>query len=182
MKKFIFALFMLTAAAVIIASPVISHAISHNNPADKMINIQFAPQKVVFMGSTFAEIVTIDVYEYRPAGRRDPFAPLVVKPEPIKEPLKEPRPLKPRLPLESYDVKEFRLIATLWNKAGYYALIKLPDDKSYTIREGMKLGLHGGKVYKITKDSVIIRENIRDHRGVLVPRDTILKLRPEDKG
>jgi hypothetical protein len=37
-------------------------------------------------------------------------------------------------------------------------------------------------VYKITKDSVIIRENIRDHRGVLVPRDIILKLRPEDKG
>jgi Tfp pilus assembly protein PilP len=171
MKKFIFALFMLTVAAVIIfASPAISQSISHKNQADKRTNMQFA------------ETVTIDVYEYRPAGRRDPFAPLVVKPEPIKELVKEPRPLKPSMPLESYDVKEFRLIATLWNKAGYYALIKLPDDKSYTIREGMKLGLHGGKVYKITKDSVIIRENIRDHRGVLVPRDIILKLRPEDKG
>jgi type IV pilus assembly protein PilP len=159
--------FVLLAALIIFVSLAISQSISYDNPADKKINMQLA------------EAVTTVVYEYRPAGRRDPFTPLVVKPEPVKE----PRPLKPRgLPIKSYDVKEFRLIATLWNKVGYHALIKLPDDKSYTIREGMKLGLHGGKVYKITRDSVIIRENIRDHRGVFVPRDTILKLRPEEEG
>jgi Tfp pilus assembly protein PilP len=53
----------------------------------------------------------------------------------------------------------------------------LPDKKSYTIKEGMVLGLYGGKVEKITKDTVVIREFIKDYRGNLKPKDTILKLR-----
>jgi Tfp pilus assembly protein PilP len=52
----------------------------------------------------------------------------------------------------------------------------LPDKKSYTITEGMTLGLQGGKVVKITKDSVVIREYIRDYRGEMKPRESILKL------
>jgi len=163
-------MFVLLAAVIIFAGTAIfqalAHALSHENIDDKRTNMQFV------------EIVFTDVYNYRPAGRRDPFAPLVVKPKPVRE----PRPLKPGVPVESYDISEFILIATLWNKAGHYAVIRLPDGKSYTIREGMKLGLHGGKVYKITKDSVIIRENIKDHRGTFVPRDKILKLRLEDEG
>jgi len=85
------------------------------------------------------------------------------------------------IPIESYEVSEFKLIAILWDKTKYYAVITLPDGKSYTIKEGVKLGLHGGKVYKIIKDSVIIREQIRDYRGVLSPKDTVLKLRREEE-
>ncbi len=55
-------------------------------------------------------------------------------------------------------------------------LIRLPDKKNYTITEGMTIGLQGGKVEKITKDSVVIREFIKDYRGNIKPRDTILKL------
>ncbi len=154
--------FVLLAAVMAIAISVIDPQIGisgTSNPADKRTGTQ---------GVT--EVVTIAVYEYRPAGRRDPFMPLTIKPEPARQP--------------QMLVPELRLIATLWNKDGYYALIRLPDDKSYTIREGMdlgKLGLHGGRVYKIMKDSVIIREKIRDHRGVFTQRDIILKLRPEDE-
>ena len=131
--------FVLLSAAVIIAVSAI------DSLADKRTDAQ---------GVTKA--VTIGVYEYRPAGRRDPFVPLAVKPTPEKE-------LQILAPA-------FRLIATLWNKDGYYALIRLPDGRSYTIREGMdlgKLGLHGGRVYKITKDFVIIREKIRDHKVIM---------------
>jgi Tfp pilus assembly protein PilP len=55
----------------------------------------------------------------------------------------------------------------------------LPDNKSYTIRKGMTLGLYGGKVEDITKDKVLIREQVKDYRGQLKTKDTILKLRKE---
>ncbi|MEW6116590.1 MAG: pilus assembly protein PilP [Nitrospirota bacterium] len=120
-----------------------------------------------------AEKKTVPVYEYTSQGRRDPFMPLVVKADIDKKGL---------TPIESYEVVEFKLIAVLWNRSGYYAVITLPDGKSYTIREGMKLGLHRGKVQRITRDAVIIREHVRDYSGVVNPRDTILKLRREEEG
>jgi Tfp pilus assembly protein PilP len=58
----------------------------------------------------------------------------------------------------------------------------LPDKKSYTITEGTKLGLYEGKVQKITKDMVVIREYVKDYRGEIKPRDLILKLRKEGGG
>ena len=113
-------------------------------------------------------------YEYSAGSRRDPFVPLIVK--------ADAKPAKGLTPMESYEVAEFKLIAILWDNSKYYAVITLPDGKSYTVREGTKLGLHGGKIYKITKDSVIIREQARDYRGVLAPKDTVLKLRREEEG
>ena len=82
-------------------------------------------------------------------------------------------------PVENYDVSEIKLSAILWDKKHYYALIPLPDNKSYTIRKGMTLGLYGGKVQDITSDSVLIREQIKDYRGQLKTKDTLLKLRNE---
>lgn len=117
---------------------------------------------------------TAVVYEYNPKGRRDPFAALIVKAAPEKK-----RGLTPMENVETADVK---LIAVLWNKSGYYAVITLPDGKSYTIREGAKLGLNGGSVYKITKNSVIIREQARDERGRIIRKDITLKLRREEEG
>lgn len=121
-----------------------------------------------------ATAVAVGVYEYNPKGKRDPFMTLIVKSEPERK--------KGFTPVENYDVVEFRLIAVLWDNAQYYAVITLPDGKSYTIKEGTKLGLHGGKVFRITKSSVVIREQLRDQRGTVKPKDTILKLRREEEG
>ncbi len=114
-----------------------------------------------------------DVYAYEQKGRRDPFVSLV---EVAKE---KPKRLRGAKPIENFDVDEIRLIAILWAKKQYYALITLPDGKSYTIRKGTTLGLYGGKVEEITKDSVVIREHVKDYRGQLKTKDTILKLRKE---
>lgn len=121
-----------------------------------------------------APVNPIPFYEYGGGRRRDPFTPLIVKTETEKK--------RGATPIEGFEVSELRLIAILWNKAGYYAMVTLPDGKSYTVREGTKLGLHGGKVYKITRDSVIIREQITDYKGKTKPKDTILKLRGEEQG
>jgi len=114
-----------------------------------------------------------EVYVYEQKGRRDPFMSLV---QVSKE---KPKRLSGRRPIENFDVDEIKLVAILWDTKQYYALITLPDNKSYTIRKGMTLGLYGGKVEDITKDKVLIREHVKDYRGQPKTKDTILKLRKE---
>lgn len=114
-----------------------------------------------------------EIYVYEQKGRRDPFVSLV---QVAKE---KPKRLRGAKPTENFDVDEIRMIAILWDNKQYYALITLPDGKSYTIRKGTTLGLYGGKVEEITKDRVLVREQVKDYRGQLRTKDTILKLRKE---
>lgn len=111
-----------------------------------------------------------EIYAYVAKGRRDPFLPLTVS---LK---KKPTRKAGATPVESYDVDEIKLIAIAWDRHRHYALIMLPDNKSYTITEGMTLGLHGGKVHKITDEEVIIREYIKDSRGNVRSKNTVLRL------
>jgi Tfp pilus assembly protein PilP len=107
---------------------------------------------------------------YETKGKRDPFL------SPIEITRQKPMKRRGASPFESYDVEEIRLLAIAWDKDKYYALVRLPDKKNYTITEGMTMGLQGGKVEKITKDRVVIREYVKDYKGDIKPRDAILKL------
>jgi type IV pilus assembly protein PilP len=109
-------------------------------------------------------------YKYNAGGRRDPFLSLI---EITKE---KPTKKKGATPFESYSLDEIRLLAIASSNNKHYALVMLPDGKTYSITRGMTIGMQGGKVEKITKDSVWIREYVKDYRGELKPRDTILKL------
>jgi Tfp pilus assembly protein PilP len=115
-----------------------------------------------------------EVYIYDAKGRRDPFQSLV---EVAKK--RPPRRTASLHPIENFGVDEIKLIAIAWAKDQYFAVVTLPDNKSYTIRRGTVLGLYGGKVVEITKDSVLIREQIKDYRGQLKTKDTVLRLRKE---
>ncbi len=117
-------------------------------------------------------IVSLVPYEYNPKGRRDPFKPLIVKAEPEKK-------RGGVVSLQNYGVNEFRLTAVLWNKSGFYALVSA-EGKNFVLKEGTAIGLHGGKVDKIMKDSVIIKEFLKDYRGNVKPNYTVLKLRREE--
>jgi Tfp pilus assembly protein PilP len=114
-------------------------------------------------------------YFYESRGRRDPFMPLVViqKQKTIRK--------KGHSPLESFGVDEISLMAIASDKDKNYALVMLPDKKTYTITEGMTLGLEGGKVEKITPDEVIITENVKDYRGNIKQKLTELKLHKEEE-
>jgi len=110
-------------------------------------------------------------YIYDPKGRPDPFKPLIAI---TKE--KEKRARVIGTP-EGYDINEFKLIATAQRAGQYYGLLLAPDNKSYTVREGTILGLHRGRVKKITDDKVVIIEYIKDYKGGLKPRQIVLELR-----
>jgi len=112
-------------------------------------------------------------YEYTGLDRRDPFAPLVSRRDGGRE--------KGISPLESYDVTEMKIIAILWEKKKHFAVISLPDGKSYNVMDGAKVGSHGGVITKITKDTVVIRERIRDASGGMSARETVLRLRGEEE-
>lgn len=115
-----------------------------------------------------------EVVAFNPPAR-DPFSSLVLKAKQAEA--KRPKGLHP---LESYSVDEFKLIAIVWNKKDRYAMVTVPDGKSYTIKEGMAVGIHNGKVVRIDPKAVYIREFIKDYRGVVKPRDFTLKLREEE--
>lgn len=114
-----------------------------------------------------------EVYNYDPKGRRDPFTALV---DVSKE---KPKRKKGLTPIENFDVDEIKLLAIAWDAKQAYAMISLPDKKTYAIKKGMTLGLYGGKVEEIAKTYVLIREQIKDYKGQLKTKDTILKLRKE---
>ena len=116
-----------------------------------------------------------EIYVYDAKGRRDPFMSLVQASKP------KAQRKKGASPIEIFDVDEIKLIAIAWDSNQYYALITMPDSKSYTIRKGMTLGLNNGKVIEITKDSVFIQEQIKDYKGQTKSKDTILKLRKEEE-
>jgi len=113
------------------------------------------------------------LYEYTGIGRRDPFTSLIQKKSSERE--------KGVTALESYDTAEMKLIAILWDKNRYYAVISLPDAKSYTVKEGDKLGTSSGIIKKISKDQMVISERVKDARGRINPKDKVIKLRSEEE-
>jgi Tfp pilus assembly protein PilP len=138
-----------------------------NPTAEKVAPVEVKPEA---KETVEAPTVVPEEYKYDARGRRDPFLSLVAvtKQKQIKK--------KGASPFESYDITEIKLLAIAWDAKKHFALILLPDRKTYTITEGTSLGLEGGKVERIAKDSVVIREYIKDYRGDIKPRDTILKL------
>ncbi|MEW6417187.1 MAG: pilus assembly protein PilP [Nitrospirota bacterium] len=118
-----------------------------------------------------------EAYIYDARGRRDPFLSLIT----ISISKQKPTKKKGASPIESFAIDEINLLAIARDKGKYYALIMLPDRKNFTITEGMTLGLQGGKVEKITENMVLIREYVRDYRGNMKPKDTVLKLHKEEE-
>lgn len=116
------------------------------------------------------EVAKAKVYVYDPQGRRDPFLSLVETGK------RRPEKKIGATPIESFSIEEFVLMAIAADKEKAYALIMLPDQKTFTITEGMKIGLEGGVVKEITEDKVVIREYVKDFRGNIKPKDTVLKL------
>lgn len=121
--------------------------------------------------------VGAEAYSYSPQGRRDPFLSIIEASKKEKESEKKKRSLKPS---EMYDVGEIKVIAIARDKNRSYAMIQLPDRKYFTVKEGMTLGLYNGKVIRIDTGSVVVREYIKDYKGEIQPKDTILKLRKEE--
>ncbi len=119
----------------------------------------------------------IEVVNYDPKGRRDPFLSVVAL---TKQKIEKKRKKKIN-PLENYDVADFKVLGIVYDGTRYYASVMLPDGKAFTVTKGMTVGLYDGKIIDITPSQIVVREYVMNYKGQLKPKDTILKLRKEEE-
>jgi Tfp pilus assembly protein PilP len=80
-------------------------------------------------------------------------------------------------PLECCAISLFRLVAVVVGSESSYALLKAPDDKRYIVRKGDLIGTRGGKVVRIDKMGLTVREHSYNNSGkVISSSDTALML------
>ena len=135
------------------------------------------PKSAVTATVTSAVTTTVetDVYGYLPAGRRDPFTPIVIKEE--KKTLSGAK-----TPLERYAINEFKLSGIVWGGLGYHAVLEGPDGKGYFVKQGTVIGPNRGIVKKITQNSMIIEEKFKDPTGELNKKEIVIELRKKQEG
>lgn len=124
---------------------------------------------------TKAEEQPAAIYAYSPAGRRDPFMPIIIKEE--KKAL-----AGAKTPLERFPVNEFKLAGIVWGGLGYHAMLEGPDGKGYFIRVGTKIGPNQGVVRKITQTTMIIEEKYKDPTGEINRKEITIELRKKQEG
>ncbi len=112
---------------------------------------------------------------YNPEGRRDPFKPFITKTT-VKEEKK--RPLSP---LQKYSIGQLKLVAIIWGIRSPRAMVEVPEGKGYIVKRGSLIGNRNGRVIRILKDKIIIRERFRDAFGEIKTNDITLEL-PKEEG
>ena len=115
-----------------------------------------------------------------PMIARDPFEPLFKeekqKPKEPKEKKRVLRPPPPPGPLTERDLNQFKLTAIISTPVGNRALVEEASGKGYILEEGTWIGVHYGRVQKITRDAVIVEEEVENALGEISLTKRELKL------
>ncbi len=115
------------------------------------------------------------IYAYQPAGRRDPFMPIIIKEE--KKAL-----AGAKTPLERFPISEFKLAGIVWGGLGYHAMLEGPDGKGYFVRVGTVIGPNRGVIKRITQKHMVIEEKYRDPSGEMNKKEIVVELRTTQEG
>jgi type IV pilus assembly protein PilP len=126
---------------------------------DSMENVQAPPS--AFIGG------------YDPAGRRDPFLPVLGQLAPGQADLTLP-------PLQRVGLTDMNLIAVIWGAYGYTAMVQTPDGNGYTVRKGTRMGPNNGVVSAITEKGIIVQERFTDVYGRKQEREYVKLLHPKE--
>lgn len=115
------------------------------------------------------------IYAYNPAGRRDPFTPIIIKEE-------KKAAAGAKAPLERYPISDFKLAGIIWGGLGYHAMLEGPDGKGYFVRVGTKVGPNQGVVKKITQNTMVIEEKFKNPQGETNRKEIVIELRKKQEG
>jgi type IV pilus assembly protein PilP len=119
-------------------------------------------------------------YHYDPAGKVDPFRPLVV--EEAKSGGKGmAKKVGSTPPLQRYDLDQLKLVGVITNAKPPRALIEDVTGDGYIVTPGTCIGRNEGVITDIRETEIIIEEKQLDVFGKLAKKKSILKLhQPEE--
>ncbi|MDT8441837.1 MAG: pilus assembly protein PilP [Desulfuromonadales bacterium] len=106
-----------------------------------------------------AEAPKEEKYVYQAIGRRDPFVPLTAMRKVVES------GDEPLTPLQGYELTQYRLTALLVGFEEPRAVVSAPDNKTYILKRGMKIGKNGGVIVKIDSRTVLVEEKYYDFSG-----------------
>ncbi|HWI41639.1 MAG TPA: pilus assembly protein PilP [Verrucomicrobiae bacterium] len=134
-----------------------------------------APKAAAVQKKVSSATVAAAENPYDFTSKKDPFKPFVVaKVAPVQAPLAVPKAAL--LPIQSYEVSQFRVIGIIAGLSDNKAMVLDPAGKSYVLKEGMLVGPNGGKIVRITDSYVEVSEKYREDSGNVKHRSVRLAL------
>jgi len=122
-----------------------------------------------------------DTNYYVSAGKIDPFISPI-----IKENNKETKKIINRklTPLEKLDLSQLKLVAIINMSSGKknIAMVQESSGKGYMVKVGTYIGTNYGKIIEIKNDEIIIKERIKNFKGVYEDLIKKMKLQKKDNG
>ena len=83
--------------------------------------------------------------------------------------------------LEAYPLDNLRMVGTLEQGRGIFALVRTPDNTLYRVRQGNYIGQNFGFITQITDSSVTLKEIVQDGTGDWSERISTLQLLEEEQ-
>lgn len=113
--------------------------------------------------------------QYDFTNRRDPFKPFLQAKVPGKSPAARV-PAAGQLPIQSYNVEQFRISGIIVGLKESKALIVDPAGKGYVVKVGMNIGPNNGVITKIAPSYLEVSERYTDDFGKVRKRTIKLSL------
>ncbi len=110
-------------------------------------------------------------FHYNPAGKVDPFRPLVQKEQPMKK-----RSGRALSPLQNYDIEKLKLVGIVTDGKKKVAIVADPKGTTYVISRGTLIGPNDGKVMGVLDDQVIVEEKTADEKRKVKTKRIIMNL------
>lgn len=110
---------------------------------------------------------------YSPAGKRDPFQPLSMKP-------KRSRRNRERLsPLERYEIGQLKVVGIVWDVKEPKAMVEDATGLGYVVKVGTPIGPNEGKIKLIKPNEIVVEEHYVDFYGAKKSQKISMKLSAE---
>ncbi len=109
---------------------------------------------------------------YNPEGMTDPFKSFIAGQEAVEEKKKK----KPRTYLETLDLSQLDLVATVIEARGNWAMVRDAKGLGHVIRVGTPIGTNEGMVATIEEGEVVIKEKHTDFKGQALIKEVKKKL------
>ncbi len=124
------------------------------------------------------------VKKYDTMGRVDPFIPLLSEKTaaPPKVDPEEKKPKRILTPLEKMELSQLKLVAVVKMKRGYVAMVEERSGKGYEVVVGTYMGRNQGQVSKISREGILIKEYVKDFKGVRKERIQEIKFHKYEGG